>query len=261
MVAFNVVEHFRHQNDLHAYRRKLAHELDQDFVIRLLPALLTLPIGIVDTDGTPATLDATYRVTLAGPSGSGRRLALQQWATRWTSGSSPRLDSGEAAPAPMLVAMPRLDDGATPPEQLIAGWLGAPDLALGPKPQREGLALFRRTPDTTAAPGQLLIYGWEELPAERRDAWRTALIDLGRRDAYLHIAVTLPESEPAWPSYTPLAIAPATTSRRAGWIERLAPAEHCAALIAALAPGGPLEPLGERLFDVALLARRSIGMP
>jgi len=42
MVALNVVGRFRHQNDLHSYRRRLANEVEQDFALRLLPELISL---------------------------------------------------------------------------------------------------------------------------------------------------------------------------------------------------------------------------
>src|SRR4051794_23960354 len=114
MVALNVVGRFRHQTDLHSYRRRLASEVEQDFVLRLLPALIGLPIAIVDTTGSPQSLADLIRsgrhVTLSGPSGGGRRLVLQQWALQWAAGDQP------AGPMPMILALARLDDGVSPPE-------------------------------------------------------------------------------------------------------------------------------------------------
>src|SRR6187397_2709081 len=117
MVALNVVGRFRHQNDLHSYRRRLASEVEQDFALRLLPALSRLPLEIVDATGSPQSLAdlirSTHHIALSGPSGSGRRLVLQQWALQWASGDHP------SAPVPMILALARLDDGISPPEQLL----------------------------------------------------------------------------------------------------------------------------------------------
>ena len=76
MVALNVVGRFRHQNDLHSYRRRLANEVEQDFALRLLPALINLPIEIVDTAGSPQSLAdmlcSDRHIALSGPTGGGR---------------------------------------------------------------------------------------------------------------------------------------------------------------------------------------------
>jgi HEAT repeat protein len=255
MVAFNVVGRFRHQNDLNAYRRKLASEVGHDFILRLLPALLDVPLPMVGADGGADTLDSAPRFTLAGSSGSGRRLALQQLAVRWANQPGQHHEASQPASlAPKLIALPMLDDGATPPEQLLASWAVTPGESHETRPSRDGRGIFRRNMELLAKPGQLLIYGWEELSAARRDAWRTALLDLARRDPYLRLIVTLPEDEPAWPAFVPLNMAAITPDVVAAWVEHLAPPEFRAPLLEVLAPGNTLHPLAARLFDVALLA-------
>ena len=135
MVALNVVGRFRHQNDLHSYRRRLASEVAQDFALRLLPALISLPIEIVDAAGSPQALAELLRsgqhVALAGPSGGGRRLALQQWALQWAAGDLP----GE--PTPMILALARLDDGVSPPDRLLAAFIRAATPPADPRPPRD----------------------------------------------------------------------------------------------------------------------------
>jgi len=123
MVALNVVGRFRHQNDLHSYRRRLANEVEQDFALRLLPELISLPIDIVDAAGSPQSLADMFRsgrhITLSGPSGGGRRLALQQWALQWAAGDLP------GGPTPTILALARLDDGVSPPDQLLSAFIRA----------------------------------------------------------------------------------------------------------------------------------------
>src|SRR3954471_22598507 len=101
MAALNVVGRFRHQNDLHSYRRRLASEITQSFALRLLPALISLPLEIIDAAGSPQSLANLIRssqhVTLSGPTGSGRCLALQQWALQLAAGDLP------SAPTPMIL--------------------------------------------------------------------------------------------------------------------------------------------------------------
>src|SRR5215216_7047991 len=142
MAALNVVGRFRHQNDLHSYRRRLANEVEQDFALRLLPALISVPLEIVDASGSPQSLadmiNSEQHITLSGLSGSGRRLALQQWALQWAAGQHP------SAPTPMILALARLDDGVSPPEQLLSAFIRAAMPPTDPKPPRDMLQFFRR---------------------------------------------------------------------------------------------------------------------
>jgi HEAT repeat protein len=254
MVALNVVGRFRHQNDLHSYRRRLANEVTQDFALRLLPALAGLPLEVIDATGAPRSLaDAIHtsqHISLVGASGSGRRLALQQWAFQWASGELP------GAPAPILLALARLDDGISPPDRLLLAFIRAATPPADPKPQREMLPFFRRGagPSDPEAPirSMLLIHGWDDLPLERRALWRSALLDAARTQPSIALVLTQPDWEPAWPTFTPLRLARPTPDLLARWVEHLVPAERRAPLLELLAQAGA--PLGERLFEVALLA-------
>src|SRR5262245_24841875 len=108
MVAVNTVGRFRHSDDLHTFQRELTAELGQDLALQLLPALLDLPLPIVDANGAPCELDDLLRraayVTLAGAPGSGRRLALLQIAQRWSNSAK------ASPPAPIRISLPHLDD-------------------------------------------------------------------------------------------------------------------------------------------------------
>jgi HEAT repeat protein len=255
MVALNVVGRFRHQNELRSYRRELAAEVTQNLALRLLPALIETPLPIVDAYGMPYDLSAglrkTPRLTLSGVSGSGRWLALQQLAYHWA--------SSEIAPAliPALFPLSRLDDERSPPEALLAAWSQPSGQAAAPKRgafSRLRLGAAPREPAGQSARWLLLIYGWEDLPAERRAAWRSALVEAPRLWPELGMAIVLPKDEAAWPGFTPTTIPRPASAVLADWVGRLAPPQQRAALLAALAPGAPLYPLSERLTEVALLA-------
>jgi HEAT repeat protein len=256
MAALNVVGRFRHQNDLHSYRRRLASEVTQDFALRLLPALINLPIEIVDAAGSlqsPANIiRSSQHITLSGPIGSGRKLALQQWALQWAAGDLP------SAPSPMLLALARLDDNVSPPDRLLSAFIRAATPPTDLKPPRDMLQFFRRdvSPLEPVSPvrSRLLIHGWDELPAARRALWRAALLEAAQSQPAVAITVTHPLWEPVWPAFKPLAIAPLSAAQLARWVEQLAPAELRGPLLELLASDGPPHPFAERLFEVALLA-------
>ena len=77
------------------------------------------------------------------------------------------------------------------------------------------------------------MFGWEELPAERRDAWRRELLSIATADPLLQLAVTLPPAEPPWPGFTALAVASTSDRLLERWIECLVPAQQRAQLLAA----------------------------
>ncbi len=252
MVALNVVGHFRQQHDLRAYRRKLADEIGQDAILRVFPALAELPLSLVGPGGLPRTLGeallASPRVALAGASGSGRRLALQQLALAWAAGD-------EAAPAPVLLALPRLDDGRSAPTDLITASLQAAGQVAeqrGPLNILQRLRLTRSDESDQRGRWLLLVSGWEELSLERRKLWRAALCEMSLGGPVAQLAVALPQEEPAWAGFAALTIVPPTPPLLAGWIERLVPAEHRAPITEVL--DGRLRAFGERLFEAALLA-------
>jgi hypothetical protein len=159
---------------------------------------------------------------------------------------------------PMILALARLDDGVSPPDRLLSAFIHAAMPPTDPKPPRDMLQFFRRDtiplePDSPVR-SRLLIYGWDELPAERRALWRAALLEAAQTQPAVAIALTLPIWEPAWPAFTPLALAPLSPALLTRWIEQLAPAEQRGPLQELLTAEAAPHPLAERLFEVALLA-------
>ncbi len=192
-------------------------------------------------------------VTLAGAPGSGRRLALLQIAQRWAASAK------ASPPAPVRISLPHLDDDRSRPAVLLESWTQPATPPPAPKARRGALSILRlggaaQAPAAPAARWLLLLYGMDELPAERRSAWRATLAEAPARWPDLRIVVTVPHDEQAWPGFTPLTIGAPSPKLLQRWVERLAPEEQHATLFAALAPDGPLHTLGERLLDVALLA-------
>jgi HEAT repeat protein len=78
------------------------------------------------------------------------------------------------------------------------------------------------------------------------------LLDVASGQPAIAIVLAQPDWEPTWPAFTPLTLAPPTPALLARWVEHLAPAEQHAPLLELLTRAGA--PLGERLFEVALLA-------
>jgi hypothetical protein len=237
-------------------RRELAAALAQDFAPRLMPALLDLPLPISDPAGEPCDLaeqlDRVSRITLAGAPGSGRQLALRQLAHRWaTSDHAP-------TPVPVPLQLMLVDDGRSPPAALLEPWTQATEPIPAPRPRRSAFSLLRAAPapDSQAPRARwlLLIDDLEELTHARRSEWRATLLEAPLRWPDLHLAVSVERGEADWPGFAPLTIGTPTSELLQAWVKRLAPEDRQAAMLAALAPGGQLQPLGERLFEVARLA-------
>ena len=248
MVALNVVQRLRHTNDLRAYRRKLTGELHQNIMLRLLPSLSAAPLPFTGADGAPHQIEDLLELPpyllLAGITGSGRRLALQQLAQRML--------KAEDTPTPALMLLPQIDDGRTAPFSLLATALH--------QAQQPGRAA-RKVPDappTTLAERltgwALLIDGLEELAAHRQAAWRAMFQLAPQHWPATRVIVTVPHEEMHWPGFTMLAIGQAHEELIERWIGLLAPFERRAALVACLRPGGALAALDERIFEIALLA-------
>ncbi len=232
----NVIQRLRSHQELRSQRRRALSLLGQHLLPQLLPALHDAPLPVVDASGAPTTLEAQLRrselLTLSGPLGSGRGLALWQQAQRWA--------ENDAAPLPVLLALPQIDDGAGPPDQLLAERLDP------------GRSIADHEPDHSTGLA-LLIGGWEDLDPERRSVWRTALLRWPQRWPDRPLIVALPPEEPAWSGFTPLRMRALDDALLAAWLELLAaPALHTR-LRSALANGGPLGTLRERLFELALL--------
>ena len=93
MVALNRVERLRQPPGLDSYHQMLASDIAGQLLLHRLPGLADLPLELADADGAPCRLEALLQrhrhLTLAGASGSGRQLAMLQYALRWATGAEP----------------------------------------------------------------------------------------------------------------------------------------------------------------------------
>lgn len=246
MLDRGLISRLRSQRDLAAYQQRLVSAIGRAPALRILPGLLHLPLPIADAAGalTPLrrALSETAFLTLAGPPGSGRRLAMQQLALYYARSKA------AADMVPALIDLTTLDDGRSLPELLLDNHLHALYRPAAPRQAARNGASGHR------GGWLLLINGWELLTPDRRYVWRAALQAMAARQANVRALVALPREEPAWPGFRPLAITAPSQALVARWLQHLCPASPHAAALAALAPDGPLAGCAERLFEIALFA-------
>lgn len=262
MAAFNLVGRAPQPDKFQRFQRELLALLDHDIALKILPSLLKVALPVVDPMGMPCDVETVFRqahyITIAGAPGSGRRTALQQIAQRWATAQ------GAQTPIPALVSLAQLDDQRSRPSVLLEQWL--PTSSSQTSKSKRGplslLGLGASAPSTPAPAWMLLLHGYDELDAERRAAWRAALIDAPNRWPQTHIAVAVPHTEPIWANYTALTIGSPNVKQLFTWIEDLAPSEYWQELQTLLVPQGERGVLGERLIDVALMAWQCVnGLP
>lgn len=237
----NVIQRLRNHQDARTTRRRATGVLGQPLLPQLLPALRDVPLPLVDSSSTPTTLEAALRqsafLTLSGPLGSGRSLALWQQAQRW--------NEAEAGPLPVPLVLPLIDDDITPPEGLIALHL---------ERSRNGINRIPfADPASDLSPWGLLVEGLEDLPAPRRALWGALLQQAPQRWPDQPLLVALPDDEPAWPGFDTLRLLPPDTATLSSWLNLLAPPTRRETLLTMLASGGPLGLVRERPFELALL--------
>lgn len=248
MLGIDLIGRLRRRREQQVYRRQLTKILQQDVGFLLLPRLRTLPLVLEQAGGGPCSLPdaarARSRITLSGPSSSGRGLALRQLALRWLA------HPASEEPMPLYIDLAQLDDGTSAPETLLQMALRRAQQPETAQNSAEPVDLYLE-PDAGLA-WQLLIYGWEDLEPARRSLWRTTL--LGTSLPECGIIVVLPDDEPAWPGYMALLSRSPSLAVLEGWVEHLAPTGQRDTLMGLLAPGGTIASIGERLFDIALAA-------
>jgi HEAT repeat protein len=211
---------------LRRHRAATQHELAAEPAAHLLPALLTLPLGVDPLPDPAAVLAAPRSLALAGPPACGRSLALLQLAHRWAASS--------LGAALLYLPLAEADALNLTPRAVVAGALHRAGL---PETIAEG-----------ARPAILLVDDWELLSADRRAVWRAYLA--GAAWPAMRAVVALPEGE-AWPELDALAFPAPDEARAAAWLAHLLPAHDPAPLLAALRRE-PRTLTG--LADVALLA-------
>jgi HEAT repeat protein len=230
MLTPNVLALLPGRRPLRQYRRILHQTLQSDPAVRLLPALLDIPLECAPLPDPEAILAAPASFALLGPPAGGRTLALFQIAAHW---------AGGACRAP-LVCLPlgELDSPNLSPRAIVTGAL-----------HRSGA---RTTIVDSREPALLLVDEWEQVPANRRLLWRQYLTGLAVSWPAARAVVALPPAE-TWPELQPLQIAPPNAAALAVWFGRLLPNHDPAPILAAL-EYTPMAMLRQSLADLLLLA-------
>lgn len=230
MLTPNVFAMLPGRRPLRQYRRSLFQSLQADPAVRLLPALLDIPLSCAPLPDPEALLAAPTGFTLHGPPAGGRTLALFQIAAQWSNG---------ACRAP-IVCLPlgELDTPNLSPRAIVAGALHR---------SGAGSAII-----DSRRPALLLVDEWEQLSANRRLLWRQYLTGLPMNWPAARAVVALPTGE-VWPELTAVAITPPDDGTLAVWFGRLLPSHDPAPILAALRQQ-PLAVVRRSLADLLLLA-------
>ncbi len=230
MLTPNVFALLPGRRPLRHYRRTLQQTLQADRAVRLLPALLDIPLGCAPLPDADALMAAPTSWALLGPPAGGRTLALFQIAAHWANGSS-------RVP---LVCLPlsELDSPNLSPRAVVTAALHRAGTHAATIESRQ--------------PALLLVDDWEQLPANRRVLWRQYLAGLSTSWPTARAVVALPPSE-AWPELSSLSIAPPDESNLAVWLGRLLPNHDPAPILAALT-NTALAVLRNSLPDLLLFA-------
>ncbi|NTU78174.1 MAG: hypothetical protein HGA45_02025 [Chloroflexales bacterium] len=215
---------------LRHYRTELQARLAAEPAARLLPRLLSLPLGSEPLPDPAAILALGPSLTIHGPPAGGRSLALIQTAARWA-------ETGGVGPV-LYLPLAEIDLPNLSPRAVVAGAVHRAGL-------RPELVEGQR-------PGILLIDDWELLTADRRALWQHFVVAGVAHWTALRAMIALPPGGP-WPGLRPITIAPPDDERLAAWLTHLLPDQSVEPILAALRHE-PLADLRERLADLVLLA-------
>ncbi len=231
-----ITNRLQHGRNRQRQRSQLRERIRREPALRLLPALLSVPLPFEGSpDYAAALLQAGQWVQLAGNPGSGRSLALVQLAWQWL--------QGKRTDPVIIVPLALLDHAQLSPREALRETLA-----------EHGLAATLAVPDNDGGELLLLLDGWEELAAERRAAWEDLLPRLPRLLPSARIIVTVPEGTPAWEDFVQVRLAMPDAPLLRLWLEKLLPQHNTTAILQQLAANPELSILRQRILDVALLA-------
>lgn len=217
-------------------RTQLRERIRREPALRLLPALLSIPLPFErGADFASGLLAMDRCVQVAGSPGSGRSLALVQLAWQWL--QSKRTD------AVSIVPLPLLDRADQPPRETLRAALAD-----------SGLDATLAVPSDHGGEVLLLIDGWEELAAAQRSAWEELLHRLPRLLPAARIVVTVADGTPQWEGYTRTRLTQPDAALVRLWLEKLLPQHNTTAILQQLAANPELSILRQRILDMALLA-------
>lgn len=237
MLTRNVFRFLKGRHAPQRYGNAVKERVQQEPAVRLLPALLDLPLFASGTSGAVAALEQGVYLALRGPMGSGRSLALLQLAWHWA--------ANERKEPVVLVSLAHADVIDVMPRVIFEQALNAAGCPL---------KIDRSTGMLKAQPWLLLIDEWEALPPERQADWRIFVLSLPQIWPEARGIVVLPETEGEWSGFQSVNLPRPDEPLVRAWLMQLLPQQNIAPILAALAPGAPLAALPDRLLEVALLA-------
>ncbi len=231
-----ITDRLQHGRTSQRVRGHVREQIRHEPALRLLPALLSVPLPFEPRPAYASTLlSAGQWVQLAGPPGSGRSLALIQLAGQW-------LQSSRTAPV-LIVPLALIDRPEQSPPELLSQVLGQHHLDAD-------LAI----PTSTTSELLLLIDGWEELPAARREVWQELLHRLPHLLPATHGVITVQHDTPNWEGYAQVHLGPPDTPLVRLWLDTLLPQHNTAAIMQQLSNQPELGRVRQRIFELALLA-------
>lgn len=230
---FNFVERIQRRKHSQRYHQTISSLLESEVLLRLFPALQTLPLPLSYPDGTPCSIENALtnraRILLCAEPGAGAQLVLTQLAARW------REDASPATALPFPIDLSAIDQPHASPLACLSSLLWS---------QQETIGQSMRL--------QLLVSGWEHLSALRREAWRESLCS-SLPEQVAQVTVIVPLQERLWQGFAPIIVGRPDVALQARWAALLAD-EHVTTeqLSAHFRPG-------DRLFDslMQVLALRS----
>ena len=220
------VERLRRRKNTQRYQQLLSRLLQREVILQTFPALKALPLPLHYPDGTPCSIEGALanrsRILLCAEPGAGAQIALAQLTARWCE------QPASNVPLPFPIDVSSVDQAYASPIACLSALLLSQQEVSG-----QPLRL------------QLLISGWEELPATRREAWRVALCG-SLPERVVQIVVVVPHAERLWQGFAPVIVGRPDLALQARWATLLASNTVSAEQLAKL-----FRP-GDRLFDALM---------
>ncbi len=180
------VERLRRRKNTQRYQQLLSTLLQREVILQSFPALKALPLPLHYPDGTPCSIEGALanrsRILLCAEPGAGAQIALAQLTARWCE------QPASNVPLPFPIDVSSVDQAYASPIACLSALLLSQQEVSG-----QPLRL------------QLLISGWEELPATRREAWRVALCG-SLPERVVQIVVVVPHAERLWQGFAPVIV-------------------------------------------------------
>lgn len=236
----NVIRGLQSSQPLRSHQQVLMENILKDPLLRVFPALRTLPFFATEAEITDfdALLQDTHLLTIHGATGSGRSLLLLQMALHV-------LATSQFRPT-LLLPLAAIDQPDMNPLAIVV-----------PLFKTTGLLAQHTLHAVSRRPWMLLVDEWELLPAVRRTVWKNFLLNMAQTWIETQIVITLPLTEEPWQQARTVTLPPPTSQHIQRWLHHLLPEHERAPLQASLERGATLAACANRLLEPVLLALTS----